>query len=313
VEEGEGTQAGDAAPTAPSPEAGGSQTPEPAVAGSSPAAADADATTGPWVSDEPAEGEGGTLSWFRPSPAAAPPDPADVCRFLAGEAPDGSLGPASLGVDQANRCVAIGDPVPQSARLQQLVCLVAAHYNCPRYIRGILIESTPPPPTRREPPGRAVVAAALIFAGAVATSFGFLIVRGGFGVSLASPASSALVVAAGPTASPLATAPPTPPPTEIPTPSTSPSLLPSPSLSPSPSPTPAPPRPTPAPSSDRYALLVQCPSTPDCWIYTIRSGDNLHSIANWFGVSYDRMISMNPNLRIPIHAGDKLKIPTPTR
>ena len=45
----------------------------------------------------------------------------------------------------------------------------------------------------------------------------------------------------------------------------------------------------------------------------IRSGDNLQSIANWFGVSYDRMLDMNPGLTIPIHAGDHLKIPTPTR
>jgi hypothetical protein len=71
--------------------------------------------------------------------------------------------------------------------------------------------------------------------------------------------------------------------------------------------------PTPKPSSDRYAVLTACPSTPNCWVYVIRSGDNLVSIANWFGVSYARVRSMNPNLRIPIHTGDHLRIPTPTR
>jgi hypothetical protein len=45
----------------------------------------------------------------------------------------------------------------------------------------------------------------------------------------------------------------------------------------------------------------------------IRAGDNLTSIAHWFGVSYSRMLAMNPDLRVPIHAGDKLLIPTPTR
>jgi len=45
----------------------------------------------------------------------------------------------------------------------------------------------------------------------------------------------------------------------------------------------------------------------------IRAGDNLESIAHWFGVSYSRVLAMNPNLRIPIQPGDKLRIPTPTR
>jgi hypothetical protein len=60
-------------------------------------------------------------------------------------------------------------------------------------------------------------------------------------------------------------------------------------------------------------VLTKCPGTSDCWIYVIRSGDNLVSIAHWFGVDYDRMRAMNPRLRVPIHAGDQLRIPTPTR
>jgi len=60
-------------------------------------------------------------------------------------------------------------------------------------------------------------------------------------------------------------------------------------------------------------VLTPCPSAPNCWVYVIRSGDNLVSIANWFGVDYDRMRAMNPNLRVPIHTGDRLHIPTPTR
>ena len=60
-------------------------------------------------------------------------------------------------------------------------------------------------------------------------------------------------------------------------------------------------------------MLTECPVTPNCWVYVIRSGDNLVSIANWFGVNYDRMRAMNPRLRVPIHTGDRLLIPTPTR
>jgi spore germination protein YaaH len=77
------------------------------------------------------------------------------------------------------------------------------------------------------------------------------------------------------------------------------------------------PRPTHTPASgatsDRLAVLTKCPGTSDCYIYVIRSGDNLVSIVHWFGVDLDRVRAMNPNLRVPIHAGDKLRIPTPTR
>jgi hypothetical protein len=81
-----------------------------------------------------------------------------------------------------------------------------------------------------------------------------------------------------------------------------------------PDPTAAPsPDPTPAPSSDRYALLVPCPSVPDCYLYTVRSGDNLQSIANYFGVPYATVLALNPGLSIPIHRGDVLTLPPPTR
>ncbi|MDQ3128579.1 MAG: LysM peptidoglycan-binding domain-containing protein [Chloroflexota bacterium] len=53
----------------------------------------------------------------------------------------------------------------------------------------------------------------------------------------------------------------------------------------------------------------------DCWIYVIRSGDNLRSIANYFGVSYERVLTMNPDLGDPtnVRPGYRLRIPTPTR
>jgi LysM repeat protein len=256
---------------------------------------------------------------FRPGSEQGSTLPPTTCRFLAIRADDGSFEPATQ-LDTANRCIAIGEPVAQSGRQQELVCAATAHVNCPRYLRGILVAGTPAPlasPPPRQPVAPAVIGAALVLAAALAASFGFLAIRGGFNLAIptSSPALVADVGSPAPSAAPSPTIAPTA--TPSPTPSPSPSVPPTPSPTPlptaSPSPTPPPPSPTPAATSDRYALLTKCPSTPDCWIYVIRSGDNLESIAHWFGVSYSRMLAMNPDLRIPIQPGDKLKIPTPTR
>jgi hypothetical protein len=272
-----------------------------------------------------AEGEGTTSHEVLPGERAPGPfrsgtdrdgpDARSICRFLAVETADGTFEPAT-GVDPANRCVAIGEPVPQSGRQQDLVCAASAHVNCPRYLRGILVAGTPAPPPPRQPVAPAVIGAALVLAAALAASFGFLAVRGGF--NLAQAAASPALVAIADNPSPAPTASPTIAPTEPPSPSPSPprtsSPIPLSTATPAPTPPPATPKPpTPAPTSDRFAVLTKCPSTPDCWIYVIRSGDNLQSIAHWFGVSYSEMLAMNPNLRIPIQPGDRLRIPTPTR
>jgi hypothetical protein len=239
-----------------------------------------------------------------------------ICRFLAIKAGETEFAPA-VGLDTANRCVATGDPMPQSGRQQELLCLASAHVNCPRYLRGILLEGTPMPAPARQPIAPAVIGAALVLAMALAASFGFLAVRGGFNLPMPTPTPALVAVVASPSAVPSPTTAPTPAPTQTLAPSPSLQSSPSPSAPPAPTPTapPATPRPTatPAPRSDRFAVLTKCPSTPDCWIYVIRSGDNLESIAHWFGVSYSEMLAMNPNLRIPIQPGDQLRIPTPTR
>jgi len=71
---------------------------------------------------------------------------------------------------------------------------------------------------------------------------------------------------------------------------------------------------TPRPVSDRYALLSPCSSQPDCWVYTIRTGDNLFSIGNYFGHSLETIYRLNPWTRTtPLRAGQALVLPPPTR
>jgi hypothetical protein len=249
-----------------------------------------------------------------------------VCPFLRLEE-DGALLAPRHAAHPDNRCAAIGEPQPQSTRQQELVCLQPAHGTCPRYLRGALAAPVPVergPVVARVP--RATLAAVLVLVLAAGASFGFVLQRGGIHIVPARTPSPGATTAVGPTASTAPTVASTsaPTPSVTPAPTAEPTAAPTigPTVPPTASPAPATPGPaTPAPSptpgatSDRYALLEPCPDAPDCWIYTVRAGDNFTSIANYFGHPVATLQAWNPQVTDPalLRAGDRLRMPPPTR
>jgi LysM repeat protein len=224
-----------------------------------------------------------------------------TCPFFRRETADGTLGRPIEMPDLINRCAAYGEPLPQSLRQQELVCLTTRHVDCPRYVRA----AAPPGRARRAVRvSRPIIAAIAILLVSAVASFGFVLARGGLAMPQAPGASGAVEAATGtPAATAVAVAAtasssPTPPPTATP--------------EPTPIATPAP---TPAASvSDRYALLQPCPDKPDCWIYTVRKGDNLTGIAKYFGIPLQTVRDLNPWTETKgLEPGQKLILPPPTR
>lgn len=250
-----------------------------------------------------------------------------ICPFLRSIDDGGRLGVPLEAPDPVNRCAALSEPAPQSLRQQELVCLTSGHVNCPRYMRGAMTSAKP---VERVPTARivtpAIAGSALALVGAFLLSVAFVVANGGLALTAAASggptgavlgeAETAVPTAATPAptppASPIAT--PTASPTPTPSPSPRPTPTPSPIATPNPSPTEAPtPAPTPKPSSNRYALLKPCPDTPKCYVYVVRSGDNLYSIVNYFGVSMKTVKAWNPWTADGLKAGRALRIPPPTR
>jgi LysM repeat protein len=240
----------------------------------------------------------------------------NVCPFLRAAA-DGRLVAPVESPDPSNRCAALSEAVPQSLRQQELVCLSSGHVNCPRYLRGAAVAIEAPTPVVRA--GRTlttpVFASLIVLVMAVTASVAFALTRGGLVLHGAGPSPS--LVAVLPTPSSLAVEP-TPAVSPV-APSLAASVAPTPSSTPSTTPSSTPtttptPKPQATPTSDRYKVLKACPNTPKCWIYTVRRGDNVFSIANYFGVSQDSIYARNPWLRqTGLRAGQQLRLPPPTR
>ena len=134
--------------------------------------------------------------------ATRSPNP-DVCPFFRRQA-DGVLFVPLGSPDEENVCAAIGVPKPQSARQQELVCLKAAHADCPRYLRGALAYPEPPRPRRQAAVPRATLAALLILVLSAGISFGFVVQRGGLELPVvgASASPSAVAVVGSSTSAP---------------------------------------------------------------------------------------------------------------
>jgi LysM repeat protein len=268
--------------------------------------------TAPPATETPRESLDSARAWLARLDDRSP-DP-NVCPFLRAAA-DGNLGVPFERPDPANRCAALAEAVPQSLRQQELVCLTSGHVNCPRYLRGAAVIMETPTPVVRS--GRTVTtpmfASLVLLVMAISASVAFGMARG-FSLTGVMPSPSATSIAAVPSPSAVAVASPSAAastavpsettaatPSAIPTPSSTPLLTPKPS-------------PAATPKSDRYKLLKACPNTPKCWIYTVRSGDNLFSIARYFGVSMDSIYARNPWLRnTHLRAGQQLRLPPPTR
>jgi hypothetical protein len=256
-----------------------------------------------------------------------------VCPFLRAPGDDGTLGRPVEVPDAVNRCAALGESVPQSLRQQELVCLTSAHVNCPRHLRGTSLGSDKVERLARpRVVSPAIAGSVVVLIVAFLLSIGFVVANGGLTLTAAESAPSAspsgTLLAGLATAVPTAAATPasTVAPTATPatTPNATSSALASPQATAAPTAlaTPEPtPRVTPAgtaayppgATASRMKLLSPCTDKAKCYVYRIRSGDNLYSIANYFGVSLSTVKAWNAWTSTGLKSGRDLRIPPPTR
>ncbi len=257
--------------------------------------------------------------WSEPEPAPSGPI---RCHFLRSVGPDGRLADPQKVAVPTHRCAAFGDPLPLSLRQQELVCLQRVHVSCPRYVHGTLLADEEAAPTAEKEqeggfPLTTVAAVVLVIAaiGMLLTGpvLGVLPFGGGSShptpsVSV-SPSGTATV---GPSATPRPTATIAPSLTPAASPTAPPTAGPSATPAPTPGATSSWP---PGATASRMDLVVPCSDQPNCYIYTVRSGNVLAAIANFFGVDLAMIRQMNPSVATSnaIYVGEQLKIPPPTK
>ena len=285
---------------------------------------------------------------FRSSPfrrATRPVEP-DVCPYLRGLPPPGRAQPAvaaseggaitlePLAVpDAGNACAADERVMPIGLVQQELFCLRESHVDCPLYHRALQLREGKRRAAAREPLPTSIVISFLILGLTFLAVTAYGLSRGGFVLPSPPGGAPSELAAAAPddreAASPAAVVTPTP--ARRPSRATGTSAGPSPTprqtrpaarpaARATPRPTPRPtrrPRATPVPAAavpvpQRFASLPRCPAPQRCYIYTVRAGDNLYSIANYYRASLDEVVALNPWLRgtgLTVRPGNRIRIP----
>lgn len=64
---------------------------------------------------------------------------------------------------------------------------------------------------------------------------------------------------------------------------------------------------------DPFLRLPPCDDAPDCFLYTVRPGDRLSTIAGRYGITVEAILSANPALTDPnaIYSGQVIRLPHP--
>jgi len=262
------------------------------------------------------EGWSEPLVPWSPTPHA----PGSYCPFLSAIDLDDRVRQARPTPDTANRCLSTGEAIAPSARDQRALCLTADHPACVRFVRATHRSREPEagPASGRRLSGPILAAVAVLILAAALAGIS-LVANGDLSVgvggappspsasSSAGAAAAAATVAPAVTPAPTAPTAPTAPPSATPVPSAAVAAA---TSAPA---TPARPTPAPTPKPKRYPGLTPCPGEADCYIYVVKSGDALGTIADRYALGLDEVLARNPSIRDPglIVRGQRIRLPTP--
>ena len=62
---------------------------------------------------------------------------------------------------------------------------------------------------------------------------------------------------------------------------------------------------------DPFVRLDPCPDEPECFLYTVVSGDSLAAIASRYGLTVQKIRNQNPGMPRPLHVGQVIELPHP--